>query len=123
MVCRLLAGSLLLAALPRRCTAQDFVTALSGLGGTPIGASPIGAVGTSTLDLYSLSDVDAEAVCNGLYGRQTCAVLTPTAPDGSAAGYYFAPGSGDGSQQWLVYLEGSACPSVALCSGETARGW
>ena len=28
-------------------------------------------------------------------------------PDGSAAGYYFAAGSGEGKNQWLVYLEGS----------------
>lgn len=48
----------------------------------------------AALTLTLLTDVDRDAVCN----------------DGSPAGYYFAPGSGDGVNLWLIYLEG-ACGS------------
>ena len=45
----------------------------------------------AALTLTLLTDVDRDAVCN----------------DGSPAGYYYAPGSGDGVNLWLIYLEGA----------------
>ena len=59
---------------------------------TPLNARPvtyIGTPGTSTLSVEWLDDIDSNAVCN----------------DGSPAAYYFAPGSGDGANTWLVFLE------------------
>ena len=34
--------------------------------------------------------------------------------DGSPAGYYYAPGTGDGVNLWLIYLEGACRLSLAL---------
>lgn len=39
--------------------------------------------------------------------------------DGGPAGYYFAEGSGDGSENWLVYLEGGGwCGDVSFCKSK-----
>jgi hypothetical protein len=56
-----------------------FATSISGEGGPPVGDTPVGTLGTSTLTLNWLTAIDPLAVCN----------------DGSPAGYYFAPGTGD----------------------------
>jgi hypothetical protein len=75
------------AAQPQPRPGAPFATSIAGEGGPPVGATPIGAFATSTLNLVSLADVDPDAVCN----------------DGSAAGYYYAPGSGAGGA-WLCVL-------------------
>ena len=69
----------------------------------------------STLTMYSLAAYE-DAVCNGARPRYAaqrgarCAVMsrstTDARADGSPAAYYFAPGSGDMVNEWLVYLEG-----------------
>jgi hypothetical protein len=86
-----------LASGPTRGVRAPFATSITGEGGPPVGATPVGAMGTSTLTLTSLTDVDHDAVCN----------------DGSPAGYYFAPGTGEGANLWLVYLEGSVRARIA----------
>jgi len=66
-----------------------FATSISGEGGPPVGATPIGATGTSTLTLTSLASTDVNAICN----------------DGSPAGYYYAPATIPSAKNlWLVYL-------------------
>lgn len=64
---RLALRALLLAlALARTgVVAQTFVTALAGLGGTPVGLTPLNQPGASVMNLYSLANVDPDAVCNG----------------------------------------------------------
>jgi hypothetical protein len=49
----------------RGVVGQTFVTALSGLGGTPVGATPLNTPGASVMQLISLANVDSDAVCNG----------------------------------------------------------
>ena len=55
----------LAAALAGAARGQQFVTELSGLGGTPIGLTPIGQSGTTTMDVNWLTSTDPDAVCNG----------------------------------------------------------
>jgi hypothetical protein len=70
-----------------------FATSIGGLGGPPAGFTPVGTPGTSTMVQNSLQNVDPLAVCN----------------DGSPGAYYFAPGSGEQANVWLVYLEVRHC--------------
>lgn len=70
---------------------KPFSTSITGLGAPPLGDTPVNAPGVSVMTENSLAHVDQLAVCN----------------DGSPAAYYFAPGSGDGANTWLVYLEGA----------------
>ncbi len=60
---RALAAALLAVAAPC-AVAQQFVTSLTGLGGSPLGATPVGQPGTSTMQLQFLTN-DPMAVCNG----------------------------------------------------------
>jgi hypothetical protein len=62
-------GAALCAALAAACAgsaaaqqqgAHQFVTSLAGLGGTPIGLTPVGAPGTSTLAVNWLTDTDPD---------------------------------------------------------------
>ena len=59
------AAVLALAARRSAVVAQTFVTSLVGLGGTPVGDTPLNTPGASVLDYYSLASVDPDAVCNG----------------------------------------------------------
>jgi hypothetical protein len=51
------AAALVAAAAPL-ARAQTFVTSLAGLGGTPVGLTPIGASGTSTMSVNWLTSTD-----------------------------------------------------------------
>ena len=93
-----------LASGPAPGARAPFATSITGEGGPPVGATPVGSMGTSTLTLTSLADVDRDAVCN----------------DGSAAGYYYAPGTGEGANLWLVYLEGSVRTRRGCSKPQTA---
>jgi hypothetical protein len=70
---------------------KPFATSITGLGAPPLGDTSVNTPGVSIMYMNSLANVDPLAVCN----------------DGSPAAYFFAPGSGDGANTWLVYLEGA----------------
>jgi len=111
---------------------HPFTTALTGLGGSPIGLTPVGTPDTSTLSMVSLASTDPDAQCNGAAGGSSSGggrrvvwlrgvashiTLSPRssrcfhASDGSAAAYFYAPSTAPAgsvnASTWLVYLEGS----------------
>ena len=75
---------LALAARRSAVVAQTFVTSLVGLGGTPVGLTPLNTVGASVMSLYSLASVDPDAVCNGAPQATTSRASAVAAAAGGA---------------------------------------